>query len=73
MALGFEGRAAQVRAHVTYFSQTGYNAMQVTEPREERLPNVPYYAEILTDRLDLLELKTAEAVVEKIIQSKTTN
>lgn len=72
VALGFEGRAAQVRAHVTYFSQTGYNAMQVTEPREERLLNVPYYAEILTDRLDLLELKTAEAVIERIINSKAT-
>lgn len=66
-ALGFEGRAAKVRAHVTYFSQTGYNAMQVSEPREERLLNVPFYAEVLTDRLDLLGLKTAEAVADQFV------
>lgn len=62
LAMGFTGRAAQVRAYVTYFHQTGYNAMQVSEPREERLMNIPYYAEVLTNRTDLLDLKTAEAV-----------
>jgi AcrR family transcriptional regulator len=62
LALGFAGRAAQVRAYVTYFHQTGYNAMQVSEPREERLLNIPYYAEVLTNRTDLLGLPTAEAV-----------
>lgn len=67
IALGFEGRAARVRAHVTYFSQTGYNAMQVTEPREERLLNVPFYADVLTDRQDLLRLKTAQAVSDHIL------
>lgn len=62
LALGFSGKAAQVRAYVTYFHQTGYNAMQVSEPRDERLLNIPYYAEVLTNRTDLLGLKTAEAV-----------
>lgn len=62
LALGFTARAAQVRAYVTYFHQTGYNAMQVSEPREERLMNIPFYAEVLTNRTDLLGLKTAEAV-----------
>ncbi|MEZ5913513.1 MAG: TetR/AcrR family transcriptional regulator [Paracoccaceae bacterium] len=70
VALGFEGRAASVRAHVTYFSQTGYNAMQVTEPREERLLNVPFYADVLTDRQDLLRLKTARAVSDLILAGK---
>ncbi|MCE8507474.1 TetR/AcrR family transcriptional regulator [Ruegeria pomeroyi] len=64
LAMGFTGRAAQVRAYVTYFHQTGYNAMQVSEPREERLLNIPYYAEVLADRADLLDLQTAEAVSE---------
>jgi AcrR family transcriptional regulator len=62
LALGFTDRAAQVRAYVTYFHQTGYNAMQVSEPREERLMNIPFYAEVLTNRADLLSLKSAEAV-----------
>ena len=62
LALGFTGRAAQVRAYVTYFHQTGYNAMQVSEAREERLLNIPFYAEVLTNRTDLLGLKTAQAV-----------
>lgn len=68
VALGFEGRAAAVRAHVTYFSQTGYNAMQITESREERLLNIPFYAEVLTDRLDMLELMTAQAVQDKLLK-----
>ncbi len=62
LALGFTGRAAQVRAYVTYFHQTGYNAMQVSEPRDQRLLNIPYYAEVLANRTDLLDLKTAKAV-----------
>ncbi|WP_420859243.1 TetR/AcrR family transcriptional regulator [Marivivens marinus] len=62
LALGFSGRAAQVRAYVTYFHQTGYNAMQVSEPREERLLNIPFYAEVLTNRTDLLGLKSAQDI-----------
>jgi AcrR family transcriptional regulator len=61
-AMGFSGRAALIRARVTYFHQAGYNAMQISETLEERLQNIPYYAEILTDRQDLLALETAAAV-----------
>lgn len=61
-AMGFEGKAALIRARVTYFHQAGYNAMQITETLEERLENLPFYAEILTDRLDLLGLDSADAV-----------
>ena len=64
LAMGFSGRAARVRAYVTYCHQTGYNAMQVSEPREERLLNIPYYAEVLTNRTGLLDLQTANAVSE---------
>ena len=62
VAMGFEGHAALIRARVTYFLQAGYNAMQITETLEERLLNIPYYAEILTDRSDLRSLRTAEDV-----------
>lgn len=55
-AMGFEGRAALIRARIMYFHQTGYNAMQIEETVEERLENVPFYAEVLADRLDLLSL-----------------
>lgn len=55
-AMGFSGKAALIRARVTYFHQVGYNAMQLTETLDERLSNIPYYAEILTDRTDLLKL-----------------
>lgn len=61
-ALGFEGHEALIRARVTYFHQAGYNAMQIAETLEERLLNIPYYAEILTDRTDLRSLRTAEEV-----------
>lgn len=65
-ALGFEGRAALIRARVTYFSQTGYNAMQITETLEERLENIPYYAEVLTDRTTLLELASSSEVRQEL-------
>lgn len=61
-AMGFTGKAALMRARVTYFHQVGYNAMQITETLEERLANIPYYAEILTERSDLLHLPDAAAV-----------
>ncbi|MDF1747254.1 MAG: TetR/AcrR family transcriptional regulator [Alphaproteobacteria bacterium] len=61
-ALGFEGKAAVIRARVTYFHQTGYNAMQITETVEERLSNLPYYAEVLTDRKDLHALKGPDEI-----------
>lgn len=61
-AMGFEGKAALIRARVMYFHQTGYYAMQIVETVEERLENVPYYAEILADRLDLLSLKDVNEV-----------
>ncbi|WP_299851107.1 TetR/AcrR family transcriptional regulator [uncultured Roseovarius sp.] len=57
VALGFKGKSALIRARVMYFHQTGYYAMQIVETKEERLENVPYYAEILVDRLDMLGLK----------------
>ena len=69
--MGFEGKAALIRARVMYFHQTGYYAMQIVETMEERLINVPYYAEILADRLDLLELRTA-AEVKKFLEEDTT-
>lgn len=67
VALGFQGQAALIRARVTYFHQAGYNAMQITESEEERLLNVPYYCEVLTDRRDLLPFTTAAQVRQAII------
>ena len=57
-AMGFEGNTALIRARTMYFHQPGYYAMQIVETVEERLKNVPYYAEVLTDRLDLLNLNS---------------
>lgn len=61
-ALGFQGRQAEIRARVAYYHQVGYNAMRVREPRDQRLRNVPFYAEILTDSQALSHLDSAEAV-----------
>lgn len=62
LAMGFTGKAALMRARVTYFHQVGYNAMQITETLEERLANIPYYAEILTERTDLLAVEDHERI-----------
>ncbi len=61
-ALGFESHQARIRARVAYYHQVGYNAMRVREPRDQRLRNVPFYAEILTDSRALMHLDSAEAV-----------
>lgn len=71
-ALGFSGQAALIRARVTYFHQAGYNAMQIRETLEERLANIPYYMEILTDRRDLLGMQTPEAVRACLEATRTT-
>lgn len=60
---GYLGRAGRIRALTTYFHQSGYYRIGVTETLEERLANAPYYAEILlgTDLippdLDIEEIK----------------
>ncbi len=68
-ALGFEGKAALIRARVMYFHQTGYFAMQIVESVEERLKNVPYYAEILANRLDMLDIKDVSDVRRYLAQA----
>ncbi len=45
--MGFSPRASRVRALTTYFHQSGYYRMEIDETLEERLANIPYYAEIL--------------------------
>lgn len=69
VAMGFKGKAALMRARVTYFHQVGYNAMQISETLDERLSNLPYYAEILTERTDLLEINDPHTI-RKILQGK---
>lgn len=61
-AMGFKDKAAIIRARVTYFHQTGYNAMQIKETQEERLRNLPYYAEVLTDSTVMHRLPTPDDV-----------
>lgn len=65
-AMGFEGHAAEIRARVAYYHQVGFNAMRVHETREQRLRNVPYYAEILTDSRALAGLDSADAVLRAL-------
>jgi AcrR family transcriptional regulator len=62
LALGFGERQALIRARITYFHQVGYNAMQIRESLEERLMNIPLYAEVLTERIDMLDLRDAQRV-----------
>lgn len=68
--LGFAARAARIRAQVTYFHQVGYNAMQIRESREERLRNIPYYAEILTENRDMLRLTTPAKVRRCLLEGR---
>jgi phosphopantetheinyl transferase (holo-ACP synthase) len=72
VAMDFSGREALIRARVTYFHQAGYNAMQITETQEERLLNIPDYAEILTDRADFRSLRTADEVLAMLIAPPTS-
>lgn len=44
---GHDPMSALVRARTMYFHQIGYYAMQVKEDPDERLRQIPYYAEII--------------------------
>ena len=48
--LGYKGKAAHIRARVTYYHQVGYYALGVREDRKQRLDLLPYYIQILTGR-----------------------
>lgn len=69
LAMGFTGKSALMRARVTYFHQVGYNSMQISETLDERLSNLPYYAEILTESTDLLQFDDP-AVIREILLGK---
>ena len=68
-AMGFEERPAQVRANLTYYSQVGYSAMGIRESLESRLRNIPVYAEILTERPDLLKLQSEKDVLDALLSA----
>lgn len=68
LKMGFDPKPAEIRARVTYFHQTGYNFMQITETVEERLSNIPFYAEVLTDNRSLLMCKSPEQVRECLLK-----
>ena len=59
---GYEGLEAEMRARVTYYHQVGYYAMQVKEPREQRLRLVPYYFDILTGYCWMDELRSVDDI-----------
>ena len=65
-AMGFVGHAAEIRARVTYYHQVGYNAMRIREPLDERLANVPFYAEILTDHRIFADAVTPDEVLRRL-------
>lgn len=46
--MGYSPNEAKVRARTYYLHQTGYQAMRIQEPLNERLDNLRYYAKILT-------------------------
>jgi AcrR family transcriptional regulator len=47
---GYAEADAAVRARVVYLMQIGYYALEVSEPLEDRLANVPFYLETFTGR-----------------------
>lgn len=44
---GYETHSAHVRAQLAYFHQIGYYSVGIDEPIDDRLRNIPYYAEII--------------------------
>ncbi|WP_065268890.1 TetR/AcrR family transcriptional regulator [Leisingera sp. JC1] len=67
-ALGFDPERAQTRANVAYFTQLGYNTLQLGETREDRLMRIPYYVEVESGRKDLLKLTSPEEVLKTLIE-----
>jgi AcrR family transcriptional regulator len=69
VAMGFDNHAALIRARVTYFHQTGYQSMRIEESLEDRLANVPFFAEVLTGSRHLFALDGAEAVRAALLKT----
>lgn len=59
---GHDPISALVRARTMYFHQIGYYAMRVQEDPDERLLQIPHYAEIIAGDPWLKELDTPEAI-----------
>lgn len=51
--LGYKGKAAEVRARITYYHQVGYYTLGVRESRMKRLQLLPFYTQVLTGQPNL--------------------
>lgn len=68
-ALGYTGKLADIRARVQYYHQVGYQAMRVQESLEDRLKNVPYYAEILVSNVQNMELGDPKTLHKLLLEA----
>ena len=46
--IGYDDKRALIKANTTYYHQTGYFLIEPDDSLEDRLENVPYYAELFT-------------------------
>jgi len=69
-ALGDDEKRAPIRARIAYFHQVGYSTLEIHDVPDERLLNLRFYAEALTDRTDLMVCETADEVRQFILTGK---
>lgn len=69
-ALGYSSKEAKVRGRTCYLHQTGYQAMRISEPLNERLDNLRYYAKILTG-FDVFAGCKTTADIKQVLSSGT--
>ena len=67
--LGYDGKRALVKANTTYYHQIGYFLIEPDDSIEDRLENVPYYAELFTGHALFSEPNDVESIRKMLLEA----
>jgi hypothetical protein len=67
--VGYDDKRALVKANTTYYHQTGYFVIQPGDSLEERLENVPYYAELFTGHSLFPDITDIESIRKVLLDA----
>lgn len=68
-SVGYDDKRALVKANTTYYHQTGYFLIETADSVEDRLENVPYYAELFTGHSLFPEPDDVESIRKVLLEA----
>jgi len=68
-SLGYDDKRALIKANTTYYHQTGYILMEPNDNIEDRLENVPYYAELFTGHTLFPDPDDVESIRKTLLEA----